>query len=85
MEPMNFEIDIAPHRAVRDGKERTVYDIHVHEVANDNLLVFSNQGYENRHEAFDLAVKLFSGRPAELRLFNADGEVEKTYLMVSFI
>lgn len=61
---------------------RTVYDLKVTDSRNAKLLVFSNQGYENRQEARDLAVKLFAGRPALLVVLEANGLTVAEELML---
>lgn len=55
-----------------------VYDLHVHDAHNDNLLVFSNQGYENRQDAVDIAFKLFGGKNARMDVHDGDGFLEET-------
>lgn len=87
MKPYEFQVSIEPRRSTKMAPKDTfpfglvqsresVYDIKVTDAANGNLLVFSNQGYENRQDAHDVAVKLFSGRPALLVLRNAKGGVD---------
>lgn len=69
-----FVVQVKP-RVVREG-HGVLYDIKAFDAHNDKLLVFSNQGYENRSDAVDTVHKLFHGRPATLRVFNAAAELE---------
>jgi hypothetical protein len=80
---IEFTVDIEPRTqegfTLNNEKvpARTVYDIYVRDV-NGNLLVFSNQGYENRSFAEELAVRLFSGKPARLNVWSADRDLVVT-------
>lgn len=77
-----FTVEVSPRtvqnpEVIRTGsgfrnvtKDRTVYDIHAHGL-NAEQLVFSNQGYENRADAVDLARRIFRP-PFTLRVFGAD-------------
>lgn len=73
---IEFTVDIETRRIVDRQttlgtveSQHWVHDIYVRDSANRNLLVFSNQGYENRQFAIELAEKLFRGRPAQLRVW----------------
>lgn len=84
MKPYEFQVRVEPRTTPGFERskeypfeprkvERTVYDLKVTDSRNAKLLVFSNQGYENRQDARDLAVKLFAGRPALLVVLEANG------------
>lgn len=64
-----FVIHVEPHL---DGEWEGKYDIHVTDSVNGKTLVFSNQGYENRKDAIDVALKLFGGTKSTLRVYDAD-------------
>lgn len=80
----DFEIDIVPRKVADwrrdengiprrdDSTERTVYEIKVHDGHNGNLLLLSNQSYENRDFAVELATRLFIGKDARLNVHNHD-------------
>lgn len=68
VEPRETIVDDGPHKAIG-----ILYEIKVRDAHNGNLLVFTNQGYENRQDAVDLAKKLFAGRPAKLNIHDGDG------------
>lgn len=81
---VEFEVHVKPRKAhvSHDGKtgcEHTVYDISAVDANNGNYLVGSRQGYENRQDAVELAEKLFRGRPAQLRIWNADLSLHESY------
>lgn len=85
MDGYEFVVQVKPRELIKQADGRggypsidVVYDIYVRDVANDNLLVFSNQGYENRQDAVDIANKLFDGRPALLEVYDGDGFREFT-------
>ena len=69
----DFYVDVKPHT---DGELAGKYDIYVHSRANDNLLLFSNQGYENRQDAVDLASMLFYRQTAVLYVMDADDNLD---------
>lgn len=74
-----FYVDVMP-RTLRGGDDlqptqRTVYDIYLRSRANDNLLLFSNQGYENRAFAVDLATRIFAGKKMVLTVFDANEDM----------
>lgn len=59
---IRVEVKPRPVHTSHDGKpgcDHTVFDIYVHDGQNGNLLVFSNQGYENVDDAEAIARRLF--------------------------
>lgn len=52
-----IQVNIEPHT---DGELAGKYDIKVYDGHNGELLLFSNQGYENRGDAEAIARRLFS-------------------------
>lgn len=79
---IDFIVAVKPREVLR-GSNITpvigvVYDVHVTDAHNGNSLVHSNQGYENRSEAVEIALKLFGGKRAQLDVHDGDGFLEET-------
>lgn len=89
MSKIEFNVSVKPREILRKTNAGltpeicVVYDIYVNDRANGNLLVFSNQGYENRQDAVDIATKLFAGRPAEMHVYDGDGFLDQAMTLAA--
>jgi hypothetical protein len=67
-----IQVVVKPHA---DGQLSGKYDIYVYDGDEDReLLLFSNQGYENRDDAVRMVRRLLSGQSLETRAENSAPE-----------